>query len=230
MRPYDYILLDADNTLFDFDRAEYLALKDTARGLLGLELTDEQVALYSEINRSYWRRFERGEVQRPDFLLDRFRDYLSLLGCTADIAVFNRTYMASLGSFGVLFPGAQAFVRHLTEAGLVTAVITNGASVTQHRRFDTSPIRPLLRDVFISEELGVQKPEAAYFDRVCAALGIADRRRAVVVGDTLSSDILGGINAGMDTIWYNPKNLPPRPDIIPTRRADTYEALEQLLL
>ena len=229
MPRYDYILLDADMTLFDFERSEQEALREvlTARGYP----TDrETVALYLRINSALWDANARGEVDQDFLTVERFAAFMRVKGGSHDPRQFNRDYLDSLGRHAYLLPGAEGFCRALAAAGCELAIITNGLPAAQWGRFNASPLKGLIPHMFVSMELGCQKPQREYFDRVCAALGITDRRRAVVVGDSLKTDIRGGLNAGIDTLWFNPGGLPPDPYHRPTHTAGSYgEALAVLL-
>ena len=129
-----------------------------------------------------------------------------------------------------LLPGAEALCRDLVRGGCRLALATNGVARVQHTRLAASPLSPWLEGVYISEELGAQKPQRAFFDRAFAGMGVRDKSRAVMVGDGLQSDIKGGIAAGIDTIWYNPGGLPPAPDAFPTYTAADYGDVRRLIL
>lgn len=228
MARYDYILFDADNTLFDFDEAERRALRKVLEGH-GFPLTKELNERYHAINRGLWARFDRGEVRQDWLLVERFAILLRELGSGMDPAALNRDYLMELGKSGVMLPGAEQMCRALSDA-CTLVIVTNGASVAQRGRFDSSPIRPLISGLFISEELGYQKPQKEFFDVTCREMGISDRARAVVVGDNLRTDIQGGINAGLDTIWYNPGRLAGDPAISPAWEAGSFRTIEQIIL
>lgn len=228
MARYDYVLFDADNTLFDFDEAERRALRRVLEGR-GIRLTPELDERYHAINRGLWARFDRGEVRQDWLLVERFAVFLRELGSGLDPDALNRDYLRELGACGVLLPGAEELCRSLS--GVCTlAIVTNGASVAQRGRFFNSPIREMFSGLFISEELGYQKPQREFFDVTCRDLGIFDRSRAVVVGDNLRTDIQGGINAGLGTIWYNPGRLAGDPAISPVWEAGSFGAIEQIIL
>lgn len=230
MPRYDIVLLDADNTLFDFDTAERLALRQTMESQ-GYPFTTETEDLYLGINRTLWAAFDRGEVTQAFLVTERFRRLIETLGGDHDPVSMNQDYLLALGECSVLLSGAEDFCRTLSRAGCRLALATNGMASVQRARLKNSPLVPLLEAVFISEELGVQKPQRAFFDRAFACLDVSDRSRAIMVGDGLRSDILGGKNAGIDTIWYNPHHLPGDPSmVIPTWTAASYqEVLDRIL-
>jgi 2-haloacid dehalogenase len=200
---YPYILLDADDTLLDFDRSETCALRDTL-ARCGLPSDDGLLARYKEINKDWWRAFERGETTKPALVVARWADFLRACGSGANPAAANAFYMERLGSYSFTLPGAEALCAELARRGHVLALVTNGTADVQRRRWSASPAAKYVPQVFISEEMGSQKPEKRFFDQVLAALGGPDRGRCLVVGDSETSDMRGGKNAGIPTCWYNP--------------------------
>lgn len=229
MPRYDIVFLDADNTLFDFDAAEHTALR-RAMEERGYPFTPEAASAYLEINGALWAAFDRGEIAQDFLVVERFRRLVERLGGGADPERFNADYLTYLGESSDLLPGAEELCRDLRAAGCRLALATNGVGRVQHARLAGSPLSPYLSGVFISEELGAQKPQSAFFDKAFAGMGVTDRARCVMVGDGLASDILGGINAGIDTIWYNPRGLPPRPGVSPTHTAATFNEVRALIL
>lgn len=229
MPRYETVLLDADMTLFDFERSEGEALARvlTARGYTP---DRETVELYLKINTALWDANARGEIDQDFLTVERFAAFMRVKGGDHDPREFNRDYLSALGEGCFLLPGAEEFCRALAEAGCTLAIVTNGLPTAQWGRFDRSPLKGVIPHMFVSMELGCQKPQREYFDKVCAELGIADRRRAVVVGDSLRTDILGGINAGIDTVWFNPKGLPEDPAIPATKTVKSYGELLDWLL
>lgn len=230
MRRYDIVLFDADNTLFDFDRAEAEALRRVTEAR-GYELTPERMAAYHEINRALWSRFDQGEIGRDWLVIERFRVFLEQLGGGGDPAEMNRDYLRELGRCSVLLPGAETLCRRLKPFCRM-AVLTNGITESQTGRLERSAIRDCIQELFISQSMGCQKPQRAFFDQVYAAMGLtpAELERTVMVGDNLRSDILGGINGGIDTIWYRRDGAENETEIQPTWTADTLEQVGDLIL
>ncbi len=228
MPHYDIVLLDADNTLFDFDAAEGAALR-RALEERGYPFTPETQALYLSINRPLWAAFDRGEVTQDFLVVERFRLLVERLGGDHDPAAFNRDYLTYLGQGNQLLPGAEELCRELRGAGCLLALATNGVARVQRARLESSPLKPYFSAIFISQELGAQKPQQAFFQAVFDALDIRDRHQCVMVGDTLGSDILGGLAAGIDTIWYNPRGLSSG-DIHPTYTASSFQEVRRFIL
>ena len=228
MPRYDYVLFDADNTLFDFDRAEEEALLKTLERY-GLPVTRAARERYLSINRDLWDRFDRGEVRREWLVVERFAALQRELGGNHPPEEMNRFYLSRLGEGAYLLPGAETLCRALAPR-CALAIVTNGVATAQRGRFGRSTVKDCFRWLFISEEVGYQKPQREFFDAVLREMSIADPGRAVVVGDSLAADILGANNAGLDSIWYNPHGLPGRPGVTPTHEARSYEAVASLIL
>lgn len=228
MPQYQTVLLDADNTLFDFDASEERALCAVlcARGYTPDEAT---VGTYLKINAELWEAFARGEVEQDWLLEERFRRFDRAMGGSHDPAQFNIDYQKALAANGILFPGAAELCKSLSEMGCTLAIVTNGATLAQKGRYGASSIKKYIPHLFISQEIGVGKPDPLFFDHVCRNLGISDRSTAVVVGDNLNSDILGGNQAGMDTIWYNPAGSTLTGRARPTYIVKTFREIKAII-
>ncbi len=205
---YPILLLDVDDTLLDFRAAEACALRDTLESR-GIPAGEEQIALYSRVNRSWWERFERGECEKEDLLWMRFQDYFSRLGLEHDPRLAQQDYHENLGNYAFLIPGAEELCRELKARGHRLYIVTNGTTVIQQRRFGASGLGKYTDGVFISEQMGTQKPARAFFDKVFAALGDPDPGQCIILGDSQTSDMAGGKAAGIATCWYNPTGKAP---------------------
>ena len=228
MGRYDIVLLDADMTIFDFERSERESLRRTLE-FHGLPCTDEVEATYLKINHALWDAFARGEVDQDFLVVERFEALSRIYDMGWDSARVNRDYLNGLGEEAHLLPGAMEFCRTLKDMGLTLAIATNGMPVAQRGRYTRTGMDRVIPHIFISMELGVQKPLPAYFDKVCEALNVTDRSRVVMIGDSLGSDILGGNNAGIDTVWYNPKGTPLTGRAVPTYTVSSYGEILELL-
>lgn len=206
---YTSLLLDLDNTLLDFNKAEANAVRRALKSH-GLPCDEAAVKLYSEINRSFWESFERGDIPREAIFEGRFKALTERLGVIADTAVLSRDYCLNLSDGFFKVDGADGILEYLKSKGYKLYAATNGISLTQHKRIRGSGLEKYFDGVFVSEETGHQKPEKGYYDYILAHTDEADRAKFLIVGDSQSSDILGGINAGIDTCWYNPEHSAPR--------------------
>lgn len=231
MNRYEILLMDADNTLFDFDRSEREALTEmfAARGYA---FTPEVEELYQSINRPLWAAFDRGEISREDLAVRRFREFQRQVdGAVAhDPVKMNEDFQLGLSVRPYLLPDAERVCRRLAEQYPIY-IVTNGLIVAQ-RRVTGSVIRDCFRGVFVSQAMGCQKPSREYYDKVFAAIGLteADKPRVLLIGDNPISDILGGQDYGLDTVWYHSKPDQPLPaHIRPTYTVRTLPELVALL-
>ena len=204
--PYPYLLFDADNTLFDFDQAERNAHLLLCRAH-GLAFSEEGYQLYHKCNADLWRDFDRGLCTKEYLLVERFRRYLAITGERADPEALNRDHLRALGEGAMLLPGAEELCRVLSKDHRLY-LLTNAVASVQKTRFTNSAIAPYFQGVFISEEVGVGKPDPAYFEYVFRAVPGLTRDNALVIGDSLTSDIQGANNAGLPCCWFNPKGQP----------------------
>ena len=225
---YEFLLLDADETLFDFTRCEREALCDALREV-GIEPNEELIATYSRINDGYWKMLERGEIEKSELRIARFEAFCRHYGFTVDVPRLALGYTDALSTKGFLIPGATEVCRKLSKHCKLY-IVTNGIATVQRGRFEPSPLRELMQDIFISEEIGAEKPHTAYFDAVAERIPGFDRKKALVVGDSLSSDMRGGLLAGIDTCWFNPKGKPKPTDMLITYVIRTLEELLPLVL
>ncbi len=203
---YKYLLWDVDGTVLDFLAAEANAIK-TLFGKYNLGLcTEDMLKLYSSINAKYWRMLERNEVSKPEVLVRRFRDFFEEIGCDINcIEDFNRDYQLALGDTIEFCPNAKEML--LSQKGKYTIVaVTNGTKIAQDKKLHLSGLDKIFDYIFISEDVGAEKPNIEYFNYVFENIGITDKSEVIIIGDSLTGDIQGGINAGIDTCWYNPNH------------------------
>lgn len=225
----EVILWDVDGTLLNFLASERAAMEACfARFGLG-ELTEERLARYSQLNRTYWQRLERGELTKAQVLVDRFRAFFAGEGLPPGLAEeFNALYQEKLGDTVCFQEGARELVERL-RGRVRQYAATNGTRVAQERKLEKSGLNRLLDGVFISELVGAEKPSPIFFRRVLEAVGPVDRRRVLMVGDSLTSDMAGGRRAGLRCCWYNPQGLPAPEDIRPDYRISDLNEVEKLL-
>lgn len=223
---YKYVLLDADNTLLDFDKAEEISIANTFIHF-GIDISYSK--RFSEINSSLWRLFEIGGIEREEIKTKRFQLLLDEIGISGISAKeMSEKYLFELSCSSYAYDGATELCEELVKAGKNLYIITNGHTVTQTKRLKNSRFIKYIKKLFISEEIGYQKPNKEYFDFVLNELG-ADQNECIIIGDSLSSDIKGGINSEIDTCWFNPKNKENTGSIIPTYTVNTFSQIIDIL-
>lgn len=199
---YTWLLFDADDTLFDFPRAEANALKWTLEQA-GLPFETPYFEIYSRHNLAVWKEFERGEVTSAELRTRRFRLFFDEVGFAADPEAVSPLYLRNLARGADLLPGAEEVIRFL-KPRFRLALVTNGLADVQNPRLARSALADCFEKVFISEEVGAAKPSRDYFDAVFGIIGNPPKNEVLIIGDSLTSDMQGGINYGIDTCWYNP--------------------------
>ena len=200
------ILWDVDGTLLNFEAAEKAAIRALFQEFGFGVCTDEMLKRYSQINKIYWERLERKEVTRQEVLEGRFLDFFAEEGLDVSAAPeFNECYQTSLGDTIVFYDDSYEIVKSL-RGKVKQYVVSNGTITAQTKKLRVSGLGELMDGIFLSEQLGVEKPDVHFFEQVFAQTGLTDKTQIMIVGDSLSSDILGGNNAGIITCWYNPEH------------------------
>ena len=223
----EFVFLDLDDTILDFHAAERIALAKTLSHF-GVEPTAAVVERYHIINRQHWERLERGELTRAQVQEGRFRVLFAELGREADPVAITRNYEKNLGIGHYFLPGALEAVQALSRHHRLF-LASNGTASVQHSRLTSAGLYPYFEKVFISQEIGHNKPSKEFFQACFAQIPHFHRESAIMVGDSLTSDILGGVNAGIKTCWCNPEHLPGRADIRPDYEIASLSQLEAIL-
>ena len=199
---YKYLLIDLDDTILDFHKAESIAIRKTLK-TFGLEPTDEVCARYSAINKMCWEKLERKEMTRAQVVVDRFGILFQEMGVPVDPVKCSETYVDNLSIGHYFLPGAEEALTELAKKYKLY-MASNGNSKVQAGRLKSANISHLFAEIFISQEMNAVKPAKEYFDKCFARIEGFDPSKAMIIGDSLSSDILGGKNAGIATCWVNP--------------------------
>ena len=218
----EYLFLDLDDTILDFHKAERVAISRTIRAF-GVEPNETILARYHVINQWHWEQLELGKLTRKQVLEERFRVLFRELGLEVDPEACARAYMENLSQGHWFLPGAEEAVERLSKKYRLY-LVSNGTASVQKGRMTSANLYRFFEKVFISQEIGYNKPARAFFDACFAQIPDFDRAKAVMVGDSLTSDIRGGINAGLTTVWLNPTHK----DCGDTRPDYQIESLSQL--
>ena len=200
----EFLFLDLDDTILDFHKAERIALSKTIRDF-GVEPTEEVLHRYHLINKWHWEQLELGKLTRAEVLENRFKVLFQELGREVDATACARAYERNLSVGHYFLPGAEEAVEALHKKYRLF-LASNGTASVQKGRMTSANLYRFFEKVFVSQEIGYNKPSEAYFDTCFAQIPGFDRAKAIMVGDSLSSDIKGGINAGIATVWVNPEH------------------------
>lgn len=205
MSKYKYLLWDIDGTILNFEKAEKRAIRTLFEKFNLGECTDEMLSHYIEINKKYWKLLECGKMEKERILVERFEEFFLKEGIRTDVASeFNKAYQLALGDTIAFNDDALEIIKAQKKSCQII-IVTNGTAIAQKKKLERSGLDKIADNIFISEEVGYEKPSIHFFERVIAKAGIDDVSQAVIIGDSLTSDIQGGVNAGIDTCWYNPK-------------------------
>ena len=229
MAKYYCVLFDADNTLLNFDTAENKALAETLVNY-GIEPDAETVQTYREINSELWKQLEKGQIRREKLMSERFTRFLKAIDAAGNGAEMNRFYLEQLSTHpDLMSANVLDVLKELSEVATL-AIVTNGFDRVQSRRVQESGLLNYIEDVFVSEKLDSEKPNRKIFDAALRSLGVENREHVLMVGDSLSSDIQGGINAGLDTCWFNPNHAENPGKVCPTYEISNLEELYPLVM
>lgn len=221
---YKFLLFDLDHTLLDFDAAEDVALTHLLKEE-GVEEIQVYKDYYVPMNKALWKDLEQKKISKQELVNTRFSRLFAHFGVEKDGAYLAERYQFFLSKQGQIFPGVEDLLKNLIHQGYELYAATNGITTIQAGRLEQSGIATFFKENFISEQLHTQKPDAAFYEKIGARISNFDKKYALMIGDSLSADIQGGNNAGIDTIWYNPHHLENKSLAQPTYEVDSYQAL-----
>ena len=224
---FEFLFLDLDDTILDFQKAEHVALSKTLREF-GLEPTERVLKRYNLINKAHWEALERKELTREQVLVGRFQVLFEEMGITVEPVQVARAYEHNLSIGHWFLPGAEEAVERLSKKYKLY-LASNGTAKVQAGRLASANISRFFEEVFVSQEIGANKPSPEYFERCFARIPGLDKSKTIMVGDSLTSDILGGQNAGIATCWVNPHHKQGREDIRVDYEIESLSQLEALL-
>lgn len=221
------VLFDLDDTILDFHKCEKAALTQTLKAL-DVPVTEQNITLYSKINDSMWKKLERGELTRQQVLTNRFEEFFNQIGICRDSLKTKTLYEQSLSRQCYFVEGALPLLKHLYKK-YDLYIISNGTAHVQDGRIAAAKIAKYFKDIFISDKIGKNKPSKEFFIYCAEHITNFDPKDAIIVGDSPSSDILGGINAGITTCRYNPQNAENPSGIIPDYQISRLSDLPKIL-
>ena len=225
---YKFLLFDLDHTLLDFDVAEDIALTQLLKeeGVVDIRAYKDY---YVPMNKTLWKDLEEKKITKKELVNTRFAKLFAHFGIEKDGAYLAERYQFFLSKQGQTFPGVEDLLKYLIHQEYELYAATNGITYIQTGRLEQSGIAPFFKEIFISEQLHTQKPDAAFYEKIGARIPNFNKNHALMIGDSLSADIQGGNNADIGTIWYNPNHLENHTQAHPTYEVDSYQALLELL-
>ena len=224
---YSHLLFDADGTLFDYDTAESKALATTFKESR-IPFTIDYANIYRRINAQIWSDFEQGKISQQALRSERFARLFQTLDIDADPLTFSVAYLTNLGNAADLIDGAIELLQALHDKYHLL-LITNGIPEVQRSRLAQSPLLDYFETIIISGEIGIAKPHPGIFDAAFHAMGHPPKQETLIIGDSLTSDIQGGLNYNIDTCWYNPHQRPPNPTIPATYQIHSLSQLQLIV-
>ena len=221
---YKFLLFDLDHTLLDFDTAEDVALTQLLKEE-GIEDIQAYKDYYVPMNKTLWKDLEQKKITKQELVNTRFSKVFSHFGIEKDGVYLAERYQFYLAQQGQVFSGAMELLDSLIDRGYELYAATNGITTIQTGRMTQSGLAPYFNQVFISEQLQTQKPDALFYEKIGQQIAGYSKEKTLMIGDSLTADIQGGNNAGIDTIWYNPHHLENKTQAQPTYEVDSYQDL-----
>ena len=225
---YDLILFDLDGTLFDYDKAEKYALENTFAEFGILRISEKLTLNYKKVNHEIWQKFEEKQITAEKLRTERFKILFEKEKLEFDPVKFSKKYLSYLSQADFWLDNAEEVVKYFF-GKVIMILITNGLSDVQRSRFRKSDIQNYIPQIFISEEIGIPKPHPEIFEFIFDKLEFKDKNRAIIIGDSLNSDIKGGNNFGIDSVWFNPKKLKNNSDAVPTFEISRLNELKKIV-
>ena len=221
---YKFLLFDLDHTLLDFDTAEDVALTQLLKEE-GIEDIQAYKDYYVPMNKTLWKDLEQKKITKQELVNTRFSKVFSHFGIEKDGVYLAERYQFYLAQQGQVFSGAMELIDSIIDRSYELYAATNGITTIQTGRMTQSGLAPYFNQVFISEQLQTQKPDALFYEKIGQQIAGYSKEKTLMIGDSLTGDIQGGNNVGIDTIWYNPHHLENKTQAQPTYEVDSYQDL-----
>lgn len=227
---YKVLLFDADDTLFDYEKAEYSALEMTFNNFNLDYDSNFHLSKYKEVNHEIWSELERKKITPDELKTERFRRLFNLLSIqNIDPIKFGNNYLINLSKGHYLIPFANETIKELHN-NFTMAIVTNGLREVQRPRFYNSGISEYFKEIIISDEIGIAKPDSRIFEYALKQLNHTHKQSVLMIGDKLNSDIIGGNNYGIDTCWVNLAGTTNSTNIDPTYEIDSISKIKEIVL
>ena len=228
MSKFDWLLFDLDNTILDFGKSSKFAFRKLLEEIDSGLNSEELYPIYNEINHKIWEQREAGEISHNDLKWKRWHLFFEQVGIKFDPNKSNDIYFEGIKAFPFFVDHAEEMLQHV-KSDFNLMMVTNGLSEVQWPRIRNKNIENYFKHIIISDEIGVAKPQSAFFDHCHALIGDVKKERVLVIGDTLKSDILGGNNYGYTTCWYNYDSKSNETEVQPDFTIDSIKDLSTIL-
>lgn len=225
---YEVIIFDADETLFDFEKSEREALKNTMMEFNIDYDENYHLKVYKDINSVVWNEFENGLIIQSNLNIERFKRLIKSLNFNFDEEKFAKAYIKHLSYASFLYNDSLALIENLYKKYKLL-IVTNGLKDVQDNRIRKSIIGKYFENVVVSEEISISKPDPKIFEYALNSINYSDKSKVLIVGDSLTSDIQGGLNSGIDTCWFNHNNIINNTSIKPTYKITNLMDLKNIL-
>lgn len=224
---YKFLLFDLDNTILNFDKSEEIALRKTLKQHK-IKPTSRMISYYRNINESLWKSFEQGHIAKEEIVKLRFKTFFDLFNFNFDSSSFNNIYVNNLKKESHTIKGAKKLLKKLSQ-DFDIYIVTNGVKEIAESRIELSGLSPYINKTFVSEVIGSNKPKLSYYQYVFNNIPNFEKDKAITIGDSLSSDILGGNNANIKTVWFNYINQEINPNILADYEISKLKQLYKIL-
>lgn len=224
----EWILFDADNTLFDFTKSSKVSFKKTL-SFFDIEREKDLKPVFNHVNEICWKAFENNQMTAEELRWRRFEMFFKTIGEYRDAQEAGTYYLKCLSETDYLLDGAMNLLSELKSVGFKMAIITNGLKEVQRPKFSASNLTAFFEEIIVSDEIGYAKPQTAFFEYTFNQLKNPPKESTIVVGDSLNSDIKGGNNYGLETCWYNPKKKQNLTKIFPNHEINILKQLLAIL-
>lgn len=225
---YEVVFLDADGTIWDFDRSEEKAFTSVMKQFGKEDNLDFIYERYHAINEALWERLEQGTIKKAELRIKRFESLFEEFQLDFPVHEFSQAYLAGIGQGKDLMQGAEEICRYLSDKYRVV-IVTNGMKETQYSRMAGSVLEPFIEKMVVSDEISIAKPDPGIFEYAMRAIGYDNKEGVIMIGDSLRADIAGGVNFGIDTCWVNRSGLAGNADIVPRYEIRDIRELKNLL-
>lgn len=221
------VLIDIDNTLLDFDKCAKASIK-YACNVHGIVYEERIFDAFSVINDNFWKMIERGELTKPELHRIRWSTIFKHVGIDSDGPSFENTFRYAVTQSAETVDGAEDLLEYLSKKYTV-CVASNAAHSQQAQRLEKAGLSKYIDKFFVSWDIGFDKPDKRFYQACLDGLDGIDKSQVIMIGDSLTADIQGGINIGIKTCWFNKFNTTTPKDVSFDYTVSRLEEIKKIL-